>query len=65
MIMIILEVTIKDGALQEGETSFTHIVPEAEEVHVIRSFLKELNKHNQACPITVNVRTKHGKRIQV
>ena len=58
--MIILDVTIEDGALQEGYTSYTHIVPEADYVPIIRGFLKELNKHNPSCTITVNVRTQHG-----
>ena len=54
--MIKLNVTIKAGALAEGELNFTYLITSELELRAIRNFLKELNKYNQACTVLANVR---------
>lgn len=48
--MLKLEVIIN------GETSFTYLVTRESELQAIRDFLKDLNKYNPSCTITVTVR---------
>lgn len=60
MASIILDITIKDGTVEEDEISFTYLVSSAEEVSVIRKSLQKLDKYNNACSFVVDVRNQHG-----